>query len=208
MRTKFIRIWTLVLSFFFIAATFEHNFSILRQYSSELMVYGINVAMWSKVVLVAGVDLSIFFAISYIIIGRGQRNIMPAQIILISTGLVSVSLNVYYMLLYAPADGGAFAQVIGVIIGVLIPSMVTMFGWMEGDLQTSKVPVALPHPAQTTKEVTEDKAEDEPASAVSGLELNIKEWSEKHPDWSDRKIARKVNCSHTTVGRVRRKYNL
>jgi len=67
-------------------------------------------------------DTSIYISMQY-------HNILPARIIPVMSGTISVTLNVKYMLDWKPA--GTFGLVIAIVVGILIPLMLCLFGWLE-----------------------------------------------------------------------------
>jgi len=191
---RFNSFWLKLLPLFYIMATFEHNFATLRHFDARLILFGVNLSTLSNVMLVLALDLSIYYSVQYTVYAQrlGVRS-TSAKLILILSSIVSVALNVYYMIIYAP--DGLFPRVIGTVVGVLIPSMLVLFGWLTG----------------TVRSIESNEVDMEVETVVpprEQLEQKIIELAKAHPDWSNRKIARKLKCSHTTVGRIRRRHGV
>jgi len=194
---RFTEQWLRFLPILYIIATFEHSFTALHQYNAHLVVFGVDISTISNIMLVLGIDLPMYFAIQYIVYAqRLNLPIRTAVTILVTLGLVSAALNIHYMLIYSP--GGYFADIVGVLVGALIPLMLVLFGLLRGIVHTH-----APVPDRLVESVEQNSL-----SPREQLEQQILEIVQKHPDWSNRKIARKLKVSHTTVGRIRKKHNL
>jgi len=243
MKQRTIKIWTFILSTFFIVATFEASFSILRQYTSHLEYRGLDISMLSKIMLVAAIDMAIFFTMSYITSSRNveyKRNLVPAKIMLVLGSMVSTFMNGYYMYKFAPDWEGA--QTIGVIVGVLAVTMVALLGWISGDqrIEQSKPAGAedkpgsqqspvepinynKPTPKRQKRSVSKKQISFEPppaqitatgesvqpaavtTEASKSLQQRISDMIINNPRFSNRRIARQLDCHHATVGRIRKK---
>ena len=120
------RWWLNVLPVLFLIATFEHCYETLVLFDG-----GLNLPVVTTVLLVLAIDASIYFSMQVI-------ELLPARIILALSGLISVTLNVKYMLDWKPF--GIFPAVIAVLVGILIPLMLCLLGWLAkevGKLETS-----------------------------------------------------------------------
>jgi hypothetical protein len=182
MKNIYIRIWTVIMAVFFLVATFEHNFSTLRMYSSGLVIKGFPLATWSKVVLVAGIDLMMYFSISYVVIGRRTgANVVPAQWMLALSGIVSAGLNLFYMLTYSP--GGILADLIGGVVGVLIPVMIVLLGWVEGDQKDVEGYQGMPQGEKSAPrpQNVRNKSIARRQSGLAGLKIKTDEPKEEEP---------------------------
>ncbi|MCB0284633.1 MAG: hypothetical protein KDF60_18770 [Calditrichaeota bacterium] len=160
-------IWLKILPILFLFATFEHCYYILNLYNGGLIL-----PVLTTMLLVLAINASIYFSMKYF-------EILPARIILSMSGTISVSLNVKYMLDWKP--DGIFGLVIAVTVGILIPVMLSMFGWLEGEIKNS---------------VSNGKSE-------NALESIVKFHVEKNPELSNRALAELVGCSHTTIRKYR-----
>lgn len=163
-------IWLKILPILFLVATFEHCYAILSHFDG-----GLNFPVVTTVLLVLAIDISIYFSMRWI-------RLLPARIILLLSGIISVALNVKYMLDWKP--GGTFALIIAVIVGILVPLMLCLFGWLVQSLE---------------QEIPNWKQEGNHA-AIINFHL------EKYPDKSNREIAEMVGCSHTTISRYRKAF--
>jgi hypothetical protein len=94
------------------------------------------------------------------------------------SGTISVALNVKYMLDWKP--DGNFGLIIAITVGILIPLMLSMFGWLEKSIREN-----------VSTKVTNGK-----------LENLVKFHVEKYPDLSNREIANVIGCSHTTIRNI------
>lgn len=109
--------WLKIFPILFLVATFEHCFSILTLFNG-----GLNMPVFTTVLLALANDCSIYVYMQYI-------DLLPARIILIMSGTISVTLNVKYMLDWKPP--GTFGLLIAVTVGILIPMMLCLFGWLN-----------------------------------------------------------------------------
>ncbi|KAA3609704.1 MAG: hypothetical protein D8M58_21675 [Calditrichaeota bacterium] len=159
--------WLKILPILFLVATFEHCYSILNLYNGGLIFPVI-----TTILLVLAIDTSIYFSMQYF-------ELLPARIILIMSGTTSVALNVKYMLDWKP--DGNFGLIIAITVGILIPLMLSMFGWLEKSIHENM-------------SIT-------PANGK--LENLVKFHVEKYPDLSNREIANVIGCSHTTIRKYR-----
>lgn len=134
-----------------------------------------NFPVLTTVLLVLAIDTSIYYCMQLI-------ELLPARIILILSGLVSVSLNVKYMLDWKPP--GNFGLVIAVTVGILVPLMLCLFGWLE-------------------KALTErDSTPETNGNLKAVIQFHLKKYREK----SNRELAELIGCSHTTIRRYRREW--
>ena len=117
------RLWLKILPILFLVATFEHCYYILNLYEGGLIF-----PVLTTILLVLAIDTSIYFSMQH-------HNLLPARIILIMSGTISVTLNVKYMLDWKPA--GTFGLVIATVVGMLIPLMLCLFGWLEKVIRES-----------------------------------------------------------------------
>jgi hypothetical protein len=99
------------------------------------------------------------------------------------SGTISVALNVKYMFDWKP--DGNFGLIIAITVGILIPLMLSMFGWLEKSIREN-----------VSIKVTNGK-----------LENLVKFHVEKYPDLSNREIANVIGCSHTTIRKYRNGLN-
>ena len=161
------KLWLKILPLLFLTATFEHCYYILSLYNGGLILPTLTTTL-----LVLASDSSIYFSMQYI-------NLLPARIILAMSGTISVTLNVKYMLDWKPS--GIFGLIIAITVGILIPLMLCLFGWLDKAIRESSVSVDnngyLPHV--------------------------VKFHLEKYPEMSNRAISNLVGCSHTTVRKYR-----
>lgn len=161
------KLWLKILPLLFLTATFEHCYYILSLYNGGLIL-----PIVTTTLLVLATDSSIYFSMQYI-------NLLPARIILAMSGTISISLNVKYMLDWKP--DGIFGLIIAVTVGILIPLMLCLFGWLDKAIRESGGSVDsngyLPHV--------------------------VKFHLEKYPDMSNREISSLIGCSHTTVRKYR-----
>lgn len=164
------RYWLRILPLLFLAATFEHCYSILTLYRG-----GLNFPVLTTVLLVLAIDTSIYYCMQLI-------ELLPARIILVLSGLVSVSLNVKYMLDWKPP--GSFGLIIAVTVGILVPLMLCLFGWLE-------------------KALTErDSTPETNGNLKAVIQFHLKKYGEK----SNRELAELIGCSHTTIRRYRKEW--
>jgi len=161
------KIWLTILPLLFLTATFEHCYSILSLYSSGLMFPAITTTL-----LVIAIDSSIYFSMQHI-------ELVPAKIILALAATISITLNIKYMIDWKPA--GTFALIIAITVGIIIPAMLGLFGWLEKAIRDS---------------ITSN-SENGSLKKIVMFHLN------KYPDMSIREIAGLIGCSHTTVKRYK-----
>lgn len=159
------RLWLKILPVLFLIATFEHCYYILNLYKSGLIP-----PVFTTILLVLAIDSSIYFSMQYI-------NLLPAQIILIMSGTISITLNVKYMLDWKPP--GIFGLVIAITVGILIPLMLCQFGWLE-------------------KVIHDNNSTDRTNGKLKEL---VSFHLDKYPEMSNREIASLIGCSYTTVRR-------
>jgi len=84
--------WYRILPLLYLLATFEHCYKTFELYNG-----GLNFPVITTILLVLAIDSSIYFSMLVI-------HLMPARIILVLAGLISVTLNVKYMVDWKP-DG-------------------------------------------------------------------------------------------------------
>lgn len=160
--------WIKILPILFLAATFEHCYSILSLFKG-----GLYFSSLTPILLVLAIDLSIYFSMLYF-------ELLPARIILVLSGIVSILLNTKYMIQWKPP--GTFALLIAVLVGILIPFMLCLFGWLE-------------------KALSESLSGD---AAGRNLKAVVEFHLWKYPEKSNRQIAGIIGCSHTTVRKYRK----
>ncbi len=165
------KLWLKILPILFLIATFEHCYYILNLYKGGLIL-----PVLTTILLVLAIDSSIYFSMQYI-------DLLPAQIILAMSGIISVTLNVKYMLDWKPP--GIFGLVIAITVGILIPLMLCLFGWLE-------------------KVIKENHSIDTSSGKLKELVIFH---LEKYPDMSNREIASLIGCSQPTVRRYRLENN-
>ena len=147
------KLWVKVLPILFLIATFEHCYYILNLYKGGLIL-----PVLTTILLVLAIDSSIYFSMQYI-------DLLPARIILAMSGTISIALNVKYMLDWKPP--GIFGLVIAITVGILIPLMLCLFGWLE-------------------KVISESSSTD---SSNGKLKELVSFHLEKYPEMSNREIA-------------------
>lgn len=162
--------WYRILPLLYLLATFEHCYKTFELYNG-----GLNFPVITTILLVLAIDSSIYFSMQVF-------HLVPARIILVLAGLISVTLNVKYMVDWKPA--GTFGLIIGIVSGILIPLMLCLFGWLA-------------------KEVNQQGATSGTNGTLS-LKDVIRYYSARFPDKKDREIARIFGTNHTTVGRYRK----
>ncbi|MBD3223120.1 MAG: hypothetical protein GF313_00210 [Caldithrix sp.] len=124
--------------------------------------------MASTVLLVLANDASIYFSMQYI-----ER--LPARIIFIMSGTISIVLNIKYMVDWRPPD--ICGLIIAVTVGLLIPLMLSLCGWLKKELEHN-----------------------DPSMHHNGkLEQVIHFYLDSYLHKSSREIASLVGCSHSTV---------
>ncbi len=132
--------WTLFLATLFIIATFEHCFATLKHYTEHQIYFGVDISTIKAIALVLAMDLGIFFSIKFIPEGKSVGiSVGPAVAILALCTVISGGLNVHYMVSNTPAQHW-FDLTVGVVVGLLIPAMLILFGWQRGLVQKA-VPV-------------------------------------------------------------------
>ena len=162
--------WLKTLPVLFLAATFEHCYSILSLYNSGLIF-----PAFTTILLVLAIDSSIYFSMLVI-------DLLPAKIILIMSGTISVALNIHYMIQHAP--DGTFNFIVAVTVGFLVPGMLSLLGWLAKEVK--------------------DKHPDGDSNGKVNLKDVVLFYISRFPDKSDREIADLFGTSHTTVGRYRK----
>jgi len=162
------KVWIHILPLLYLLATFEHCYQTFELYNG-----GLNFPVLTTILLVLAIDSSIYFSMQVI-------ELLPARIILVLSGIISVTLNVKYMTDWKPS--GTFGLVIGIVSGILIPLMLCLFGWLA---KASESSLSTPEHNGNLK-------------AVVCFHL------EKYTGKSNRDIAEMVGCSHTTVRRYRK----
>ena len=161
------KIFLIALPLLFLTATFEHCYYILSLYNGGLIL-----PVLTTTLLVLAIDSSIYFSMQFI-------NILPARIILAMSGTISVVLNVKFMLDWKPP--GIFGSVIAIVVGLIIPSMLGLFGWLEKEIRESVSSI------------------NENGHLRTLIDFHLL----KYPRKSNRELADIIGCSHTTVRKYR-----
>ena len=159
------RWWLAALPLLFLLATFEHCYETLALYDGGLTLPAVTTTL-----LVLAIDSSIYFSMQVI-------ELLPARIILALSGLISVTLNVKYMLDWRPE--GLFGTVIAVLVGILIPLMLCLLGWLTKAVQQEAKPEPMP------------------------LREAIAFYTTRFPEKSNKEIADLFGTSPSTVKRAR-----
>ena len=128
------KIWIYYLTALWLIATFEHNYFTLHSYTHNIYIYGIPISGITAFLLVVALDLSIFWSVMFLPSAKKYSIQMggPKLILTIST-IISILLNVRYMVTSSPSQS-YFDIGVGVIVGILVPTFVVIFGWIEGNL--------------------------------------------------------------------------
>lgn len=159
------KVWIYMLTIAWLIATFEHNAFTLSKFTHNVYYAGIPVSDISAILVVLALDLSIFWSVFFM--PQAKRWDMPVgfvkSILVIST-LVSIMLNIRYMVTAIPTDN-IFDLITAVIIGTLIPTFVVIYGWLEGniaivekDIMSEVITTAVDN-VQSNKKFTDEELE-------------------------------------------------
>ncbi|MHA1952477.1 MAG: winged helix-turn-helix transcriptional regulator [Candidatus Heimdallarchaeaceae archaeon] len=139
--------WIFWLTGGWLLATFQHNYATLSKYNlGETLDLGwlfanllLPIADISNFVMVLVLELTLFFSIYFISTGKrwGIKTTVIYMAMIVST-VISIFLNVKYMVAASPSDSIVDIS-IGAVIGVLIPVMVVIFGYIEGNVVESRM---------------------------------------------------------------------
>ena len=198
--------WIIFLTIIFLITTYEHLYFSLQMFNHQLVFLGIPWSTIANVIMVAGIDLSIFFGVRSIP-GRREENasILPIVSIIMLMTVISVLLNVRYMITVPELIFGFnFDTIVGIVVGVVIPVTIIVFAWDEGQRSRKTI----------QKEKKEKKREEEildPKYERINKQLkqkfgtnviDIQKYKETYPEKSQRQIATELNVSQSKVSRA------
>jgi len=139
--------WIFWLTGGWLLATFQHNYATLSKYNQgEFLDLGwistglaLPIADISNFIMVVVLELSLFWSISFIPAGKrwNIKTIVIYMVMIVSTA-ISVFLNVKYMVAASPSPSAVDVG-IGAVIGGLIPIMVVLFGYVQGNVIDSRM---------------------------------------------------------------------
>lgn len=132
------QLWIYYLTVSWLFATFEHNYYTLHVYTHNVTLMGMPISGITTFLMVLALDLSIFWSVMFIPTARiWNIPIRGAQAVLTVSTIISVLLNVRYMITASPTKDW-FDIMIAVTIGILVPTFVVIFGWIEGNVALNK----------------------------------------------------------------------
>lgn len=132
------QLWIYYLTVSWLISTFEHNYFTLHVYTHGLTFIGLPISDITTFLMVIALDLSIFWSVMFIPTARAWNiPIRGAQTILTVSTVISILLNVRYMITASPSNDW-FDILIAISIGILIPMFVVIFGWIEGNISLNE----------------------------------------------------------------------
>lgn len=184
--------WIFWLTAGWLLATFQHNYATLSKYNQgEFLDLGwivagltLPIADISNFVMVVVLELSLFWSISFIPAGKrwNIKTIVIYMVMIVSTA-ISIFLNVKYMVAASPSPSVVDVG-IGAVIGGLIPIMVVLFGYVQGNVVDSR----MNHPtSRANGSVTVEQ---------------VKKALEKDPYLTQRKAAERFGVSLGTMNKL------
>ena len=139
--------WIFWLTFGWLLATFQHNYATLSKYNlGETLNLGwlfagltLPIADISNLVMVIVLEATLFWSIMFIPAGkRWNIKTIIIYILMILSTIISIFLNVKYMVAASPSPS-VIDVGIGAVIGGLIPIMVVVFGYVQGNVVDSRM---------------------------------------------------------------------
>jgi len=197
--------WIIFLTIIFLITTYEHLYFSLQMFNHHLVFLNIPWSTIANVIMVAGIDLSIFFGVRSIP-GRREESasILPIVTIIIFMTIISVLLNVRYMITVPELIFGLnFDTIVGIVVGVVIPVTIIVFAWDEGQRSRRVI--------QKKKKEKEAEIDDDKLERVGQKlrqkfgtmgDIDIQKYKEKYPNKSQREIANELNVSQSKVSRA------
>jgi gas vesicle protein len=216
---------SIFLTIVFLIATYEHCYFTLSGYSHNLMLWSLNWSVIANILLVAGVDFAIFFGVKNI---PGKKSIgvtlTPTYLIVGLMTIVSVLLNVKYMILVdTVVIGWNFETIIGVLVGLIIPTAVILLAIDEGQTSNRLKEIEIEEVEQEKerwRKMAEEKRKTENFEKVKRIEEGlakkrggngrdsedlykaIKQFKNQNKEMSERAIAGIFSTSQSTVNRA------
>jgi hypothetical protein len=139
--------WIFFLTIGWLLGTFQHNYAALSKYHhNEMWSLGwlfsgleIPIAAISIFVIVLVLEAGLFWSIMFIPAGKNW-NVKPRvmYMILSASTAISMFLNIKYMVEASPSPSVMDIGV-GAVVGGIIPLMVVMLGYVEGNIVTSRI---------------------------------------------------------------------
>jgi len=189
------RVWINYLTGSWLIATFEHNYFTLHSYTHNLVIGGIPISGITALLMVLALDLSIFWSVMFIPTARKfDISIRGAQMILVVSTIISILLNVRYMITSSPSNS-MFDMGVAIVVGILIPLFVVIFGWIEGNIMiTNKDSYAI-----------NGSYSEKSQSKQDGIEITKKDvdtYFKKNPRASIRDAAKHFGLETYEIGKI------
>ena len=156
--------WIFWLTFGWLLGTFQHNYAALSKYTlGETLDLGwivagleLPIAAIGIFVIVLVLEAGLFWSIMFIPAGKNW-NVKPSvmYMILSTSTAISMFLNIKYMVEASPSSS-VMDIGIGAAVGGLIPLMVVMLGYVEGNIVTSRMQKTTPPSADVTVEMVRE----------------------------------------------------
>jgi len=204
--------WIFWLTGSWLIATFEHNYFTLSNYSLGKIwtIFGtaFPISDISAFLMVLALDLSLFWSISFIPAARRwDVRMIGVYIVLFVSTIISIILNVKYMIQASPSPGIGDI-LIGAVIGALIPVFVILFGYIEGHVVDSQYKKGTDNILNHKVKNEEGDGNDKKVTSQQVFEA-----MKQNPRLTRRQLANMFNVSPTTIqNRIneidRREYNV
>jgi len=184
-----------LLMIFTMIATFEHVFTTLVSFSAGHYALGIPISALAKALLTFVIDFGLYLGEALIPQFKIRNmNTGLVKFIVVVFAVVSIGLNTKYMVEYSP-ERTLINYFIAVSIGVLIPTVLAVLGFIDGRIQVHRY--GLDKPKSTNIRRTKNNTTIDPQLKEQVFEL-------KKNGNSQTQIARQLNLSQPTISRILR----